>query len=233
MAKNQKKLLLEAMWVRFLPCCQQIKEWINNDIIGNVTNYIGDICIKMPLPEQVPRLWDKNLGGGSILDLGIYPVSFLPMLFGNKMPVQFQGVGILDKKYDVDIMASATMIFNDRQCATVQCGFLTNGSRDYNIMGTKGRICLEDVENICLYRYNEKNIVDEKVHKIFKLPKGFQYDFFFPHSSGLLYEIESITKTLDEGLLECKEYTLEETLISHQIMDMWRKQIGLRYEQDD
>jgi len=55
---------------------------------------------------------------------------------------------------------------------------------------------------------------------------------FFHNSQGLLYEIEGITKTLDEGLLECREYTLDETLIVHQIMDEWRKQIGLVYPQD-
>ena len=68
---NEKKLfLMEGMWTRFLPIIQKVKEWIQQDVIGDVVSINADFGVNIPKTIG-HRVWTLEMGGGALLDLGI------------------------------------------------------------------------------------------------------------------------------------------------------------------
>ena len=72
-AKKANRLLLEGLWTRFFPVCREVRDLIRGGAIGNIKNVNADFGIV--IPREVERLWNLELGGGALLDLGIYPVA--------------------------------------------------------------------------------------------------------------------------------------------------------------
>ncbi len=93
-ARKNKRFFVEAVWTRFFPAVKQVRKWIDEGIIGDVVGYDGSFGINMPSPKDAPRIWVNNQGGGATLDLGIYTLHMLPMLFGVKIP-KIKAIGSL------------------------------------------------------------------------------------------------------------------------------------------
>lgn len=72
-ARTKKLFLMEAFWTRFLPHYQIVREYIDGNKLGNIQYLYAEFGFK-PTPPVSPRLYDLQLGGGSLLDIGVYPV---------------------------------------------------------------------------------------------------------------------------------------------------------------
>ena len=105
-AQRNGKFLMEAMWTRFLPHMVRINEIVASGRIGQPYLLMADHNQSLPV-EKAPRLHALELGGGALLDLGIYPVSFANQLFGEPNSVKASGRLTADK---VDSLVS--MIFD-------------------------------------------------------------------------------------------------------------------------
>lgn len=80
-AHELKLPLLEAIWTRFLPHIQQVREILKSGVLGDIHTVIADHG--QFLPEEIaPRLWRPELGGGALLDLGIYPITLAHLVLG-------------------------------------------------------------------------------------------------------------------------------------------------------
>ena len=103
--------LLEAIWTRFLPHIQQVREILKSGVLGNIHTVIADHG--QFLPEEIaPRLWRPELGGGALLDLGIYPITLAHLVLG--APQSFTvSATLTDEKVDNQI----SMIFDYPQGA--------------------------------------------------------------------------------------------------------------------
>ena len=183
----------------------------------------------MPSPKVAPRLWDNKLGGGNLLDIGVYTVSALEMIFGPQLPKEMKCIGTV--KNGVDSMIACALKYNNIQYGTINGTFYAKTSNELNIIGNKGRIKVHDTfhapKQISL-TLNDGTAMT----KNYPLPNGFKYPMNFGNSEGFVYQCNEVIKCLNEGRTESPLNTWKDTQISMQIMDEIRQQIGLTYDAD-
>ena len=80
-ARTNKIFLMEAMWNRYLPSLKKLSQLLSENVIGDILQLTADFSLQFQYDPK-HRLFDPELGGGALLDLGIYPVSFSSMIFG-------------------------------------------------------------------------------------------------------------------------------------------------------
>ena len=85
-ARREGRFLMEAMWTRFLPSMVRVREILDSGVLGEVRTVHADLGIRMH-PDPAGRLFAPELGGGALLDLGIYPVSFASFVLGSPQSV--------------------------------------------------------------------------------------------------------------------------------------------------
>ena len=105
--------LSQAMWSRFLPAYVYLQEELNSKAIGEVSVAMATFGIKM---EAKPRVYDKNLGGSVLLDIGIYALTFADIVFNGEKPERIVATGHLFDS-GVDHTASVTLMFSGRRIA--------------------------------------------------------------------------------------------------------------------
>ncbi len=128
--------VMEAMWTRFLPLVRRVHELVSDGVIGEPRSVTADLGFVRELDEW-DRLWNKDVGGGAILDLGVYPISFAHMLLGDPVGVQVSGsIG------PTGVETDAAMLL-DHATGTrgiVHCSMVTPLAGRVSIAGTGGRI---------------------------------------------------------------------------------------------
>eukprot|EP01083_Nonionella_stella_P035200 96157_1 len=237
-ARQNNTFLMEAMWTRFFPAYRKARELITSGVIGDVIQYYDDFGVTVPPKEQAPRMWDNELGGGALLDLGCYPLNPLSWVFGGQMPIKITVDGVLDKENNVDTVTAATLRYNEKQYAQISCNYYANSFEERLITGTKGRIRMSTPSHlptkVTLYLngttpQTARDVVKTETFE-FKVPHV--YETVFPGSEGMIYEVEEVVKCLDEGRIESAEYTWDEMIMSMRVSDQIRRQIGLKYDED-
>ena len=212
LAASKKLFALEAMWTRFLPSMDAIFGVISSGVLGEIRLVTADHSQYLP---HVERLWDPALGGGALLDLGIYPVSFALRVLG--LPKRATARATLTGQ-QVDETTSIIFEYeNGAQAALTTC-MSAAGPVTATVIGTYGRIEIDSpfYNQTSFNVYNQGGEViqsyDEKIEGI-----GRQYQ-------GLHLE-----KCVAEGLLESPTMSLTETVEIMQVMDALRAQIGVSY----
>jgi dihydrodiol dehydrogenase / D-xylose 1-dehydrogenase (NADP) len=169
-AEKNKMFFMEAMKTRFLPVNQKIKQLITEGIIGDVRLLQADFGFEAPF-DPTNRLYSKNLGGGALLDVGIYVVSYSCFIFGNnplriKSDLYFGNTG-------VDESASISLSYENGKQAQLYGAINLQTRREANIIGTKGRICVERFSNA-----DSATIIvngeEQQIHLPFDI-NGFEY----------------------------------------------------------
>lgn len=213
-AKKKGVFLMEAMWARFFPSLTRIRKWIAEERIGKVLAVEADFGIHFQVgPEH--RIFNPDLGGGALLDLGIYPVSFASMVYGTQ-PKKI--VSTMHKaKTGVDDQAVITFEYPDGATAALSTSSRVVLRNEARIFGTKGSIIAHPwfffTERLTLQINGKKN-----------------NDFNFPYSgNGLHFEAEHVNQCLRKNLTESPVMGLDESLAIMQTMDKIRKQWKLRY----
>ena len=128
--------LLEAIWTRFLPHIQQVREILKSGVLGDIHTVIADHG--QFLPEEIaPRLWRPELGGGALLDLGIYPITLAHLVLGAPQTFTVSAT-LTEEKVDNQI----SMIFNYAQGAQalLSATMLNRTAISGVIAGSKARI---------------------------------------------------------------------------------------------
>ena len=217
LARQKKLFLMEAMWTRFIPAVQQVRDWVTNGRIGNVRLVQADFCFNLPYdPEH--RLYNPDLGGGALLDLGIYPLSFTTMLLG--FPSDIKSHTHLSPT-GVDELDNMLLIYENGVTASLTCSMRVDRPREAFIVGTAGYIKVHDPfffpTELTLY----DKATDQSEH--FSIP--------FP-SNGYLGEVEEVHKCLRENKIESDIMSLDETLNLMKLMDGLRAEWGVRYPQE-
>ena len=212
LAASKGLFALEAMWTRFLPSMDAIFEVISSGILGELRLVAADHSQYLP---HVERLWNPALGGGALLDLGIYPVSFALRVLG--LPRMTTARATLTGQ-KVDETTSIIFEYENGAQATLTTCMSAAGPVTATVTGTYGRIEIDGpfYNQTSFKVYNQGGEViqsyDEKIVGI-----GRQYQ-------GLHLE-----KCVAEGLLESPTMSLAETVEIMQVMDALRAQIGVSY----
>lgn len=133
---------MEALWSRFLPAYRFIVEQLRLGTIGQV--YSVDASFGFANLADVNRLSQKALGGGTILDLGIYTVNLIQLAFNNETPEKIVAVGQVNED-GVDLSVSAALSYSKGRSATLRTHSIVGLTNEATIIGTKGTIKVRDI----------------------------------------------------------------------------------------
>lgn len=212
LAATKKLFVLEAMWTRFLPSMDAIFAVINSGILGDIRLVTADHSQYLP---HVARLWEPELGGGALLDLGIYPVSFAVRVLG--LPKQVIAKTTLTGQH-VDETTSLIFEYESGAQASLTTCMSAAGPVTATVVGTFGRIEIDTpfYNQTSFKVFNQGGEViqsyDEKIKGV-----GRQYQ-------GLHLE-----KCVADGLLESPVLSVTESVEIMKVMDTLRAQMGVKY----
>ncbi len=219
LARSKKVFLMEALWTRFLPHYLKVREMIAEGKLGELKGVLANFGFKPPEPVS-PRLFQPELGGGSLLDIGIYPVFLAQSILG----VPDNITAKMDPaKTGVDEQCSMVFHYKNGMTANLFSTLASNLETDADIFGTKGRIRLTNrfYEPSATIQYYSDIITSRTIIPIEK-EAGWGYQ----------HEIRHVNECLQKGLTESPVWSLDETLSLMQTLDAIREGMGLRYSVD-
>ncbi|MBP1903663.1 putative dehydrogenase [Paenibacillus turicensis] len=213
LARQKNVFMMEAMWTRFLPAIVKVREWIQQGQIGEVKQVRAEFGFHSEWNPQ-GRLLNPELGGGALLDAGIYPVSFAAMIFGAN-PIHISSSAEIGQT-GVDEHFSALLDYGAGKAALVTGAVRLALNNDAYIYGTKGHIHIPTF----LYANEATLQVNDAKAETFSAPRA---------SHGYAYEAEEVGRLILAGEKECPIISLNESLNIIRILDKMRGQWGLKY----
>jgi predicted dehydrogenase len=136
-AAETGRFCMEALWTRFVPAVVEADRLIREGRIGQVRAVQGDLSFARQ-PEAGGRFYDPALGGGALLDLGVYPLSLAVRWLGPPMSVSASGI-LAPGGAETDVALAVTFATG---IASLRCGFSVEGANEMTIIGDEGRIRL-------------------------------------------------------------------------------------------
>ena len=216
LAKAQGVFVMEAMWTRFLPITHDVLNVMNSGLIGIPHAMRVDFAFATPLSES-SRLYNKTLGGGALLDVGIYPITYANLCFG--IPDMIQAKASMTET-GVDGSIDIEYHYKNHQ-ATLHASVVVEGGKDAYIYGDKGFI------KVPSFWAAEEAFVYDLDHQLIK-------HISIPHRvNGYEYEIEAFMKAILDESYRTPYMNVEDSLDILKQMDHIRQQIGLTYPNED
>lgn len=220
-AQDNQQFYMEAVWTRFMPVYQAIAEWVRQGIIGTVEAVQASFGIATEF-DPSHRLYDPELAGGALLDLGIYPITLAQMAL-QSVPIDVQASASIGAS-GVDERTGMVLRYPSGAIATLNATVRANTSYDAWIFGSEGNIHIPRfwcAESATVYSPSSIEFNNPKTHA-------------FPHRiNGYEGEIEEVHRCLRAGYLESPVLPWSESLAVIEIMDTIRRQVGLKYPFED
>jgi predicted dehydrogenase len=212
-AQVNNVFLMEALWTRFLPSMLKTMDLVNSGAIGEIVSLKADFGFKAPFdPES--RIFNPDLGGGSLLDIGIYPVFLALLLLGKPQQIKaFANFG----PTGVDMDCGMLLQYEDQKLAHLHSTLLARTKTEAFIYGTEGTIHMHT-------RWHEPTSIS--IISLDGRPENFHFDW---SDNGYGFEAKEVMKCIGMGLKESPARTLDDTLLLMETLDAIRAEIGLRY----
>lgn len=218
-AREAKLFLMEAMWSRFLPIAQTVRAWLDKGAIGEIQYVRADHGFLFE--DHSTRQFDRKVGGGAMMDLGVYALSFASMVLGHQ-PVEIKSMATIGDT-EVDEQSVVLLRYPKGQIAILSCTMLAETPQEAWIVGTKGfikvRMPFMNADRATLVM--EQKLTDEHT--------TVEQAVIPIDGPGYRYEAEEAMRCLKAGKLESDVLPLDETLGVLKIMDEVRSQWGLTY----
>ncbi len=209
-AKKNGMFLMEAMWTKFLPATKKAVELANTGAIGEVMEVTADFCYRTEKADE-PNLFNVNMAGGSLLDVGVYGLHFASLFFGEN-PSDIKSVAKIED--GVDTVMEVLLKYENGAVAKISSATRLSKPADGFVYGSKGRIYMP-----CFYGANELYIGSEKIEAP-ALGDGFEE------------EIAEATRCIREGKTESEIHPLSSSIKILEQMDEIRKQCKIIYPSD-
>jgi predicted dehydrogenase len=219
LARARRLFVMEAMWTRFMPAVAEARRLLADGAIGKPAHVAADFGFTSDAgPDH--RLFAPELGGGALLDLGIYPLSlasfFLGAVTGVTAQAELSATG-------VDLQTAFTLRHAGGGISSCACSLRARTATELTISGERGYIRLHD-------RFHNTDTISltlvsgsERSERTISLPK---------RGNGYTHEAEEVGRCLRAGLIESPLMPHAETLAIMGTLDAIRAQIGLRYPAD-
>lgn len=209
LAAQKGLFIMEAFWIRFLPALQQMQAWIQQGRIGEIRFARSDYGFTLT-PERRARKFDPALGGGALLDIGIYNLGFMNMVMG-KNPVSFSG-DVHMNEFGTDDFSVLRLQYESGADALVTTSIGTKIARNAMVVGTKGMITLDDfqmAQRVILKSFDGQEEA-----------KDFPFDV-----NGFEYEVRETARCIEAGMSFSGIYTpqmsLETLRLMEDILESW------------
>ncbi|RRB15640.1 gfo/Idh/MocA family oxidoreductase [Larkinella knui] len=215
-ARSKQVFLMEALWTRFMPSIQKALELAENQSIGRVTGLRADFGFIAPVvPEK--RMYNKSLGGGSLMDIGIYPL-FLSYVFLGK-PQTVKATAVFGST-GVDEQCGMVLTYAENQLAVLNSTVVSKTETDAVVYGETGNLYLPG-------RFHEG---DSVVHKP---GEDEPQTFTFARTTwGYDYEAEHVSDCLRQNKTESPLWSLDDSLNLIGLLDAVRAEAGIVYDED-
>lgn len=217
-ARANNLFFCDAMWSRFFPVALKVRDWLENGVIGDIRLVTVNFGFNAPVSNE-SRLFAPELGGGALLDIGVYTIAFATMAFGCKEPLEVVGTSYICET-GVDTVTT-TILKYETGLAALNCGLVTNMRNSAMIYGQNGRIEIHD--GFWAPRRAEL-IIGRNEAEVIECPH---------ECNGYEYEVREVARCLNEGLLESPYMTHEDSINVMTIMDKVRERTGLKYPNEN
>jgi predicted dehydrogenase len=212
-AARHRVFAMEAMWTRFHPAVVKLRQLLADGTVGDVRSVQADLGVARPF-DPTDRVFAHELGGGAILDLGVYVVSFAQLVLGT--PTAVAAHGALEPS-GVDGEVSLLLGFAEGQTATLMCSLHTAMPGHARIFGSSGWI---DV----LPRFHHPHAIE--LHRPDAEPERFELPAL---GAGYSHELIEVTESILAGRTESTVMPLTDTLTVQRVLDDALGQLGVRF----
>lgn len=218
-ARSNQVFLMEAFWTKFIPQYQKVVEIIKTGEMGKLKFIQADFGFRAPEPPA-QRLYDPQLGGGSLLDIGIYPVFLAVSLLGRPLEVN----AVMNPfPSGVDEQISVSLKFENGELAVLSSTFAADTPVEATIVGTKGYVRMNN-------RFHSPVSTLEIVKD--KMPPS-QIEISREEGSGYQYEARHVSQCLREGLIESPVMSHSDSILLMETLDRIRQKCGIKYAADN
>lgn len=209
LASANNTLLMEAMWTRCMPAFRKARSWVQEGRIGQPKLISAGFSYQGNYDPQ-NRLFNPELAGGSLFDVGIYPIDFATGILA-ELPVSMSGEAIIAPT-GVDTAASFSLKFASGALASLTSGFNVNALYA-NIYGTQGSIVLPNTSGP---QWAELHDTDGELVERFTEPV----------TDGFIYQILHVAELYQQGRIESDLIPWSDTIASAGIFDELLGQFG-------
>lgn len=212
-ARNNNLFLMDAMWTRFQPWYSQVRTILNDGVLGDILHLKADLSFKFDVGSE-HRIFNRDLAGGSLLDLGVYPIAFTSAFLGK--PVEIQTSCHL---HETGVDDQVQMIFKYAKGVTADlgCSSLYFTKNNATLHGAKGYLEIHGMfhrpDKITIYPNNRPSQEIETPYT----------------GNAYHYEAQAVMDMLDKGELEHPLMPLDETIEIIETMDLIRSRAGITY----
>lgn len=213
LAREKDIFVMEAMWTRFLPAIRDAKRTIEEGAIGAIKSLRADFSFSSGRGLD-SRVFNPDLAGGALLDVGIYPITFASII-KNELPEVIKSIADIGES-GVDYSSAYLFRYKDGILAQLNASVVFNGTKDAYVFGENGFLRIPmfwQSTSFEIHPYDGESNIRE-----------------FPfESNGFEYEIREASQCIIEGRSESHVHPLQQTLSIMKTMDEMRKQWGLVY----
>ncbi len=211
LAKANNTLLMEALWTRCQPAYLKAQEWVNSNMIGELQLITANYHHQVPYDPH-NRFYDPKLAGGSLFDLGVYPIGFAIGFMG-EAPIEVSGLAKLTPS-GVDQSAAWALRFSNGSLANLSSGFSVDALEQAVIYGGEGAIVLDRSSGPkrCELYDNEHKLIAS---------------FVDSEGDGFVHQIRHCADLYRQGKIESDLIPWKDTIACAQVFDSLRMQWGL------
>lgn len=211
-AEKKKLLVTEAIWTRYMPSRKIINDLLDEKVIGDVSKLTANL--NYPISD-VERIVKPELAGGALLDVGIYPLNFAYMHFGDEISNMQSAVQMTNTGIDEENVV--VLFYKNKKMAVLNSGIRGRSDRQGVFYGSSGYMIVENINN-------PENI------KIYDKDGNMSREIIVPEQiSGYEYEILETISCIKKGKLECPSMPHKETLKMMHVMDELRFSWNMKY----
>ena len=216
LARSKNLFLMDAMWNRFQPWYAIVQKMIEDGVLGELLHFKSDLSFRFDVGND-HRIYNKDLAGGALLDLGVYPIALASLFFGKPKEILS-----LSHLYETGVDDQVSMLFKYAGGMTAELGcssrFLSKNNA--TLHGSKGFIELHSM----IIRPEQLTF-----HEQGKDPQVIETPYT---SNGYQYEAQAVMDMLDQGKIEHPLMPLDETIEIMETMDQIRSQAGVIYPEE-